>query len=306
VNTFVVFGKPAIAMAINMRSTSRAERIAGAFIDITSENLGAGGVFSGEGFQLREGPDDADRILTPLHMAADSCLTKLHANGGVRLRVSSKIPMSVGLGSSASTSVATIYAISKLFRPLSKRAVKELASGSEGFAHGHPSGIDQTICTYGGMIVYTRERGFRRLRAKPLRLVVGNTGIRRSTGELVGKVANFFSGNPQRGSALAQSAGKLVKEAIASIRKRDWGRLGELMNSNQALLEEVGVSTPELERLVTTALDVGALGAKLTGGGGGGCMIALCAASEEAQVFEALRRREVGAYKVKTESWGVR
>ena len=51
--------------------------------------------------------------------------------------------------------------------------------------------------------------------------------------------------------------------------------LGELMNHNHELLQELTVSSPELDHLVMAAREAGALGAKLSGGGRGGNMIAL-------------------------------
>jgi len=47
------------------------------------------------------------------------------------------------------------------------------------------------------------------------------------------------------------------------------------MNENHRLLQELGVSSPELDTLVKLARDKGALGAKLTGTGRGGFMVAL-------------------------------
>ena len=47
------------------------------------------------------------------------------------------------------------------------------------------------------------------------------------------------------------------------------------MNENQTLLAEMGVSSPELDRLIDAALGAGASGAKLSGGGMGGNMIAV-------------------------------
>ena len=40
----------------------------------------------------------------------------------------------------------------------------------------------------------------------------------------------------------------------------DIGVIGKLMNQNQELLETIGVSSPELERLITAARQAGALG----------------------------------------------
>ena len=51
--------------------------------------------------------------------------------------------------------------------------------------------------------------------------------------------------------------------------------LGELMNKNHSLLQELTVSSPELDQLVEAARNAGALGAKLSGGGRGGNVIAL-------------------------------
>ena len=47
------------------------------------------------------------------------------------------------------------------------------------------------------------------------------------------------------------------------------------MNENHTLLQEMTVSSPELDSLVTAAREAGAPGAKMSGGGRGGNMIAL-------------------------------
>jgi len=51
--------------------------------------------------------------------------------------------------------------------------------------------------------------------------------------------------------------------------------LGDLMNQNHAFLQEMTVSSPELDTLVRAARAAGALGAKMSGGGRGGNMLAL-------------------------------
>jgi hydroxymethylglutaryl-CoA reductase len=52
------------------------------------------------------------------------------------------------------------------------------------------------------------------------------------------------------------------------------------MNIAHGLLNALGVSTAELETLVTIAREAGAMGAKLTGSGGGGSIVALCPGRE--------------------------
>lgn len=48
------------------------------------------------------------------------------------------------------------------------------------------------------------------------------------------------------------------------------------MLQNQALLCQLGVSTPRLDALIDAAMQAGALGAKLSGAGGGGVVVCLC------------------------------
>jgi mevalonate kinase len=59
------------------------------------------------------------------------------------------------------------------------------------------------------------------------------------------------------------------------IEQGDIQALGPFMDRNQALLADMGVSSPELERLIQVAREAGALGAKLSGGGRGGILIGL-------------------------------
>jgi mevalonate kinase len=60
------------------------------------------------------------------------------------------------------------------------------------------------------------------------------------------------------------------------------------MNQNHALLQEMTVSSPELDSLVEAAKHAGALGAKLSGGGRGGNMIALVEKEKAGEVSSAL------------------
>jgi mevalonate kinase len=61
------------------------------------------------------------------------------------------------------------------------------------------------------------------------------------------------------------------------------------MNENHRLLQEMTVSSPELDSLVSAALNAGALGAKMSGGGRGGNMIALVIPEDAESVSNALK-----------------
>ena len=82
--------------------------------------------------------------------------------------------------------------------------------------------------------------------------------------------------------------GKIVKQARVAIERGKMNELGGLMNQNHAMLQEMTVSSPELDRLVSAARKAGALGAKMSGGGRGGNMIALVEADTSESVSNAL------------------
>jgi mevalonate kinase len=96
--------------------------------------------------------------------------------------------------------------------------------------------------------------------------------------------------------------GRLVEEARGALKGGDVRRVGALMDRNQEHLAALGVSSPELDKLISAARPH-ALGAKLTGAGGGGCMIALTEKPDEcAKAIEAAGGRP---YQAKIDPAGV-
>lgn len=290
---FVVGGNTAISMAINLPTTVAAELQAGKQIVVSSEDLELEAGFS-EGGRiqvLQKGEIDPEKTLRPIFEIANLTLKKLNRTGrGLRLIVKSQVPIGMGLGSSAATAVGTVSAITTLLRqPFSREQVFEAAYALERMVHGHPSGIDQATVTYGGLISYSKGQVEARLQtSKPPSLIIGNTRVRRSTGEFVGKVSRLRETQPEEYAKPALEAQRIVQRAIEVLKNGGPEDLGSLMNANQQLLEMVGVSSPELERLITAARSAGAFGAKLTGGGGGGCMIAAVDDKNRAAVARAI------------------
>ena len=72
-----------------------------------------------------------------------------------------------------------------------------------------------------------------------------------------------------------KDAEKLVHDARKQLEGFHLEEAGYYMNENHTLLQQIGVSCPELDLLVDLARNNGALGAKLTGTGRGGYMVAL-------------------------------
>lgn len=197
--------------------------------------------------------------------------------GSSALEVESEVPPGVGLGSSAALSVATVRAVgAAVGRSLSDEEVCEAAFHVEHYFHGRPSGIDNTVATFGGLLRFVRGEPPLQLRcpaAPPLVVIVGRQP--RQTGAVVARLEEKRRQAPGSVDARLRRIGELASEAEPLLARADWQALGEVMLANHALLRELEVSTPELDELVAGALCRGAYGAKLTGGGGGGAVLCL-------------------------------
>jgi len=130
----------------------------------------------------------------------------------------------------------------------------------------------------------------------PLTLLIGDSGVRSETRLPVGEVRRRWAAEPARYEALFDAVGAVVARVRAALASGDRAELGRLLDENQALLQEIGVSSPELDRLVAAARGAGALGAKLSGAGWGGVMIALVDDERREAVRAALL--EAGAARV--------
>ncbi len=126
---------------------------------------------------------------------------------------------------------------------------------------------------------------------RPFRLAIADSGIASPTKVAVGDVRRAWEREPARFEALFDRVAVVVEAARSAIAAGEPERLGPLMDENHALLQEIGVSCPELDALVAAARAAGAVGAKLSGAGRGGNMIALVTANTAAQVADALVRR---------------
>lgn len=306
---FVVLGEQAIAMAISLNSEVNVERREDSSIYLRSLSLNTSGTFKNDEFKLEKGGEDAGRVLEPLKMVAEAvCQRVKYKDTGFNIEIDSKIPVAVGLGSSAATAVSTIAAVAELLEAkLRREEICDLAFVPERCIHEKPSGIDQTTSTYGGVILYRPGRGFTSIHMRhQLPIVVGNSGKVRSTGEQVAKVRKLFEERRDFVAHLAKNAGELSTKAADAIKDGDLQTLGELMISNHEILRKIGVSSQSLDYLVEVSMKAGALGAKLTGAGGGGCIIALTEKDMQQAVADAIEGSGGKAYIVEMDKFGVR
>ncbi len=288
---FVVYDKLSIVMAIDLQVHVTATKRSDNLIRIKSD-LGYAGQFKGTNYRHESGGVEGRRILEPIKLAAEAVLKGLDSNFGVNLSIDSKIPMAVGLGSSGACAVATVAATSCLFGlDLSFDEISQLPFRAEEYVHIKPSGIDQTISTYGGVIKYRRSEGVTPLKIdSDVPLVIGNTGKLRNTGQLVKKVRDKRERFPKLMDSIMNVGDLLSENAEEALIQGDMNRLGELMDINQGLLSAIDVSTVQLEELIFASRLAGALGAKLTGAGGGGCIVALSLNNNQESIVKAINK----------------
>ena len=281
---FVVENQPAIAVALSRRArvtvTPREDKV----FHVSSRELGLE-----EDFGLHESRKESP--LYPIVVAARAVENIAGTEIGVDIRIESEIPPSAGMGSSAAVAVATAAAVAELLGlNLDRERISNIAYRAETIVHGKPSGIDNTVSTFGGAIAFRKSEGFLRLEADftPVKIILADTGIPRNTGELVRRVLSLKNKYPKIFDPIYYAAGRLSVEAAKLMERGEYEAVGELMNVNHGLLSAIGVSILELEDLVYTARRAGALGAKITGAGGGGFVVALTRREDSEKVARAL------------------
>jgi mevalonate kinase len=277
----VVYGRPALAVPVTrVRATATVTPSGGEGFWIELPDLG-------RRFALEAAPEE-----DPLAAAVRLVLARTGRAalpGGV-LRIESTIPVAAGLGSGAAVCTAAVRALgAALGQALSHDEVSALVFETEKLLHGTPSGIDNTVVAHARPIYFVKGRlpvpcEVRR----PILLLIGDTGLPSPTKLTVGAVRAAWEREPGRYSGLFDQIGALVDQARAALAGEGDQDLGPLLSANHVLLRELGVSGPELERLVEAALRAGAAGAKLSGGGRGGNMLALVTDGTEATVRAAL------------------
>jgi mevalonate kinase len=279
----VVYGQPAIAVPVTeVQAQARAEPgTAGQGTVIVAADLD-------RRIAVRQAPED-DPLAHIVRLTLKAMRRDLDPD--VTITVTSTIPLARGMGSGAAVSTAIVRALAAYFHHwLPSRAVSDLVYQTEVLYHGTPSGIDNTVIAFDKPVYFIKDVGWEVFWVgKPFHLAVADTGIQSSTREVVGDLRRRYQAEPTRYEPLFRRVGEISVAGRSAIEQGQIQILGELMDENHALLQEMGVSCPELDRLVVAAREGGALGAKLCGAGRGGNMIALITEANQGRVDMMLR-----------------
>ena len=273
----VVYGEPAIAVALDRRISIKVTR--------SSESRVDGG-----------------RLSMRRHRYVRWALSNLWDGPPLDIRTRSYIPSASGLGSSAALSCSVAAALRGLKGENMIEHIAEDAFDIEYNVQGGASPTDTSCSAHGGGIFVDLNKGedhlwflskgertwhIHDIEPPEMTIVVGYTKKPSVTPIQVKKVRGFYDRSGFARETIKEM-GVLAMDALKAIKNGDIVRIGELMTRNHSLLSILGVSCKELQSLVDASLPH-SYGSKLTGAGGGGSMIALT--DEPEKVAGSIKKR---------------
>lgn len=295
---FVVFGTKAILCSINKRVTITSIKTEEKKISVKS-NLGQIEIDSTKPIEEIKSP------LIPFIFIAKKMIQTFNHDGGINIIINSEIPSGVGLGSSSACCVAAAGSISGLFTKYSKEEILNLAIEAEKTIFKDTSGADCTVCTYGGIIEYEKNNGYKKIQSdKDLQLVITNTKIPHSTKKVVTRVKEFKMKNEKKFLELFSEESKLIDKVISLLKEGELSSLGQSMIQNQKYLDEIGISNQILRKIIQEANKT-ALGSKITGAGDGGCIITLVDDSNRENTMKNLINSNYECFSVQIDFKGL-
>ena len=293
---FVVYGVKAILCAINKRVTVTAEKIKEGKISIKSD-------IGDLELELNKPISEINSPLKPFYYLANKMIQ--NQSTGIEIKIESDIPLGAGLGSSSACCVAGAAAISKLFSEKTKKEILELAIEAEKTIFKNTSGADCTVCTYGGIIEYEKEKDFIKIKSEPnFHLIIANSNIKHSTESIVSKVKQFKNEDTERFSKLCNDESKLIEDVLQLLKENNIQKLGQKVVQNQKYLETLGISNEKLKDMIKIGQE-SSFGTKITGAGDGGCVFSLTDESNLENTINGFKKKNYDCFSVKIDYDGL-
>jgi mevalonate kinase len=198
-------------------------------------------------------------------------------NNGFSITVDSDMPPDFGLGSSAAVTVAATAALETLLDESSdKLSLQDSCLEVIRHVQGTGAGADAAASIFGGAVQYRmKPREITSLGHLPP-LTVCYSGSKMPTPQVVRLVQKHRAADRERYDQLYFEADTLSAQAADAIRAEDWPTLGSVMDSGQAIMQSIGVSTNLLDTIVDALRqDNGIYGAKISGSGLGDCVVGI-------------------------------
>ena len=296
-----VYTKTALLVAPGVRTTVKVTPSTASDISVFSHSLN-----TGARVPLADILDthDVEKRLVPLFKLVE----KVSLDYGIEIKpmnlaIESEIPVGSGLSSSTALLVAGYFGVAHFLGAdpwhLGPDEMYARLLPLQDLIHGKASGME-LFSSWGGGFSLVRNRHlvkhFTVPEDKQPVCIIGDSGITRSTADVVAMVAGWKAKNPQQADALFSRIGQIIEEMDKAITAFDWEAVGRLMTENHQLLrgmgpvqgDRAGVSHTVLDAMVDAALKAGAYGAKMSGAGWGGNMFAIRSRDKTDAVVRAI------------------
>ncbi|MBW2469685.1 MAG: mevalonate kinase [Deltaproteobacteria bacterium] len=206
-----------------------------------------------------------------------------------------------GVGASAASCVSLARALNDEFNlNYSIEDINHVGWEGEFAYHGIPSGVDNTASTFGGLILYhikNKKTNWEHINLKkPVEVVLGNSGVTADTSKLDAHVEAQQEKGPELFKKRLQTIREQALEMKKALEDYELTKVGRIMTANHDILIDMDLSHETLIYLCNMAIELGALGAKVTGGGRGGYMSSLTPGKELQDKVASAMEKE--GYKV--------
>jgi mevalonate kinase len=294
-DVFVLKGVPAIVSSIPFRTECVVERLDRGHGWILEDNR-----IEVPGYKEKKKDQQVDsinRILDVMQVDVQKHPIRI-AYGGTLLAGS-------GVGASAASCVSLARALNSEFNlRFSIEEINQVGWEGEFAYHGIPSGVDNTASTFGGLLLYQIKNGqktWENINLKqPVEAVLGNSGVTADTSKLDAHVETQHKKDPDMFNQRLQEVNVQALGMKKALEDYDLEKVGRIMTENHKILIQMDLSHEKLMYLCNMALELGALGAKVTGGGRGGYMNALTPGNElQEKVASAMEREGFKVIRVK-------
>ncbi|MGD0996831.1 MAG: mevalonate kinase [Thermoleophilia bacterium] len=283
---FVLDEVPAIVSSISYETVTTVERIDGEGWILEDERIEVPGYKDKKKEQQAR---SIDRILEVMHIDVNKT--------PIRITVGGTLLAGSGVGASAASCVSLARAVDAEFKlGYAIEEINRVAWQGEFPYHGVASGVDNTASTYGGLLLFWLEDGqqhFERIKSpRAFEIVLANSGVTVNTAALDEFIDQQRTGNPELFAARLKTITSQVFDMKKALEAGDLRTVGRIASENHKVLADMGMSHETLDSMCKTALENGALGAKVTGGGRGGYMVSVTPGRELQEAVAAAFERE--------------
>lgn len=186
----------------------------------------------------------------------------------IKIKIKSEnLPIGAGLGSSAAFSVSVVSSLLlSVKQRVEKDEINKWSYKMETIFHGRCSGIDNYVSTYGGTIYFESIKRDE-IDIGKLKVIIIDTKRAKDTKKMVENVRRLKDENPEKVTKIFKKIKEIVNKVV-----RNRNEIKDQISENQKCLEDLGVSTEEIEKICELLKEYN-ISAKLSGAGMNSCYL---------------------------------